>query len=763
MRNLIRRRPLSPDELRRHAELALERGDRAGALAALETAVRAAPEDSTNHLRLGRLLLSFGSPEAARQAFSAATVLQPTCAEAKRALADIPPRPEQPIEFEVGDVIHAGTHRYHVTGVRVGGFSVVYLADLEEAGNRSKVALKTFRGQTGWNRHDRERLSHEATAWLRLPPHPNVTTALMFEMIDDVPYLLLEQAADGDLASLLAQGALAPATCIDYGAQICDAMTFLSRHGVRAHGDLTPANCLIRDEDQIMLTDFGAAAAVREAEVLRGELGTLNPATARRYVTRPATAHYLPPEWRDSGRRTMRGDLYSFGVLLFVMLGGRPEDAARATRNDKAAPTALPARLADLIRRCTEPSPRRRPSSFRAVRGELAAIRRDFPKSRPTRNAAPRRPNPPDLPEGIKPASREARAALLKLRATSLLWLGRYRRCYRMLNAALRLDGSDAGTWSLKAILLSTLGDRQGALEAAEKASALAAGDPQAELAVAAAFFAAGDRARASDVLASAMASPDHAHSAAALACVAAADAGRWNECLTWVDRALARDRNYRLLTLKALAQYFHGDRDAALGTAAEVIRHRPLIRLAWVVRCLVHLARHDIQEAEVSYARVRDLSPVLSASTWALRGRFAAEHHRYDEAGRSVLEARATLTEAESVDRHVAGAVLADGAWAEHALEQSRNVADLAARALSLARSGPPAHYRSLALIAEASELDPTSKHITDCIWLLIHTLGGLSKATDLARTHYSGPELDRIVQVLTDRVWTAQSASAT
>lgn len=750
---LLGGRPLTGEQLRLRARRDLDRGDRAAALMALETAVKAEPEVVENHVRLGCLLMSYGSPEAARQAFNAALVLDRSCAEARRALNRLPSRPAQVIGFAVGDTIGGVMHSYQITGIRTGGFSVVYLAEFEATGARAPVALKTVTGQMASLHGNRQRVTHEAAAWLKLPPHPHVVTALMFDYLEGLPCLVLEHVDGHDLGSVLATGALPAPACIDYAMQICDAMTFLAHHRIKSHGDLTPANCLLDNDNCVRLTDFGAAAAAREAEAVSHSLGLLRPETARRYVTQPDTAHYLPPEWLRFGQRTMRGDLYSFGVLLFELLGGRPEDAVQAVRSGQ--PDAWPPRLTDLIRRCTESSPRRRPRSFAAVRAELAALH----LARPTARAPQPRRAAPVVMDQV--AEEQATAALHQLRGVSLLTLNRFHSAYRVINSAVRLDPQNSATWALKANLHRTLRQDRAASDAAEHAERLLDGSPGAALAVACMLARTEDLTRVVTVIKPALDSPTHVAQACSVLCAAAAEAGRWDDCVTWADQALGhRPANlHLLLAAKALGLYFRGQGQDALAIAAEVTERRPFISLAWVVLSLVHLAHGDLAAADGSIARVRDLSGVVNAAaTWALCGRLAEAHGRYDEAGRSAVEARAALAEADPVDRHIAAAVLADGAWVQRALDQSKRLGDLVARARARPKSP-----EALALIAQAAQVDAASRHVEDGFWAVIRDLGGLQSAIDLARTHFSGPELDGILHLVASRVENAQSTSAT
>jgi serine/threonine protein kinase len=725
--------------------------------------------------------MSWGSLESARQAFSAAAVLDRGCSEAWEALKHLPPRPRQPVEFGVGDLIHGAAQRYRVTDVRIGGFSIVYLVDMEDSGAHGTAALKTFRGHATWSEDDRRRVQREALAWIALPPNPGVVAAYLFDMIDGMPYLILEQVKGNNLGAVLSSTKLSVHRCLDYGIQICDAMTFLASQGIMIHGDLTPANCLLPSEDHIRLTDFGAAAAVRDADMAASGFELLRPATARRYAPLQGTMHYMAPEWAELGRQDVRSDLYSFGILLFTMLGGRPEGAARAVRSER---TGLPMELAaseELVRfihRCTDPSPRRRPTSFRAARAELATIYyrllgcappapRSFPQvswNGQTLVESGRIGNPTRVPNDSNNALRDSKANSHRHRGISFHALGRLDKALRELDVAVQLDPRDAPSWATKSVVHWQLHQHSDAVNAMERAVHLIEDSPRASLVVASALIRMGDSSRAATVLEPAFRSPASTASACVLMSCAAIVDGQWSDCVTWADRARqSGDNSYSLLAQKALGLHFSGRINEALAISIDVAEHRPLIRLGWAVQCLAHLAHDDLTAAEYSFARVRDLSPALGATAWALRGRLAESCGRYDEAGRSVVEARNAALHAEPVDSRIASAVLSDGEWADRAIERSRQIGDLIARALRHLRGRPPEYRYALQLVADAFRIDTTSTHAADGAWILARELGGARETAHVAELYFSGQDLEHMRRTILSHITSAQSLKAT
>jgi len=97
---------------------------------------------------------------------------------------------------------------------------------------------------------------------------------------------------------------------IDMGVQICQALKSAHNCGV-IHRDLKPSNLMLTHKDDVKLTDFGVAQifAGGKLTVTGGVIGT---------------AEYMSPEQAQGQRATKQSDIYSLGVVLYVMLTGRP-------------------------------------------------------------------------------------------------------------------------------------------------------------------------------------------------------------------------------------------------------------------------------------------------------------------------------------------------------------------------------------------------------------------------------------------------------
>ena len=122
-------------------------------------------------------------------------------------------------------------------------------------------------------------------------------------------YLAMEYFPRGDLKSRL-QHPMAAADALDYVRKIARALAVVHAAGL-VHRDLKPPNVMLRENDEVVLIDFGLARAMR-AESTTTHTGMLR-----------GSPYYMSPEQAQGAQLDARSDLYSLGVVLFEMLSGR--------------------------------------------------------------------------------------------------------------------------------------------------------------------------------------------------------------------------------------------------------------------------------------------------------------------------------------------------------------------------------------------------------------------------------------------------------
>lgn len=368
--------------------------------------------------------------------------------------------------------------RWQVFRVLQGGMGCVYL--VLDHWDGTPLAVKTFLGEPDPEVVERFRV--ETSLWSQLDRHAHIVAMDSFRVINGRPYLFLELVEGGDLADWIGTERLGLRTVLLLALQFCDGMTHAYAHGLKAHRDVKPQNCLMsRTGDCLKITDFGLAKVVdplpqrHEEEFSRWLSGLLQGQTAGPPPLEPGltgagrmlgTCAYMAPEqWRDAASADRRSDVYSFGVMLHEMLTGRlpfsGETAMALAYQHCCAPPAqlalehpLNADLNSLIQACLAKLPDERPLDFIPIRKVLADLYLRISDSPP--------------PE---PVTGEAlNAVQLTDKAASLLNMGRVEPALELLEQALERDRGLAHAWINRAMCLRRLGRFQEAVADCERA-----------------------------------------------------------------------------------------------------------------------------------------------------------------------------------------------------------------------------------------------------------------------------------------------------
>ena len=177
----------------------------------------------------------------------------------------------------------------------------------------------------------------------------------------------MEYVEGGELFSYIEEGRLEEDEACWIFRQIVAALCHCHRLGIY-HRDIKPENILLTypvdpetgtANPQVKIVDFGMAALQPKGKKLTTPCGTL---------------HYAAPELLDRVYDGSKIDVWSLGVILFVMLTGRtpfhlePEEMVNSIlpwyqlikKGEFFMPPELSAEAQDLIRRMIQPNPRRR-------------------------------------------------------------------------------------------------------------------------------------------------------------------------------------------------------------------------------------------------------------------------------------------------------------------------------------------------------------------------------------------------------------------
>jgi Tol biopolymer transport system component/tRNA A-37 threonylcarbamoyl transferase component Bud32 len=238
-----------------------------------------------------------------------------------------------------------------------GGMGQVYRARDTRLGRA--VAIKIA------NQRFSERFELEARAISALN-HPHICT-----LYDIGPnYLVMELVEGETLAARLRKGALSIELVLRYSVQIADALAAAHAQGIM-HRDLKPANIMVTKAG-VKVLDFGLAKMTPSPNGPQAATITATQAVM-------GTLAYMAPEQLEGTQCDARSDVFSLGLVLYEMAGGK-----RAFRGDSQAaliaevmrcePAPLagkPPQFAHVVERCLAKDPENRWQTARDLKAEL--------------------------------------------------------------------------------------------------------------------------------------------------------------------------------------------------------------------------------------------------------------------------------------------------------------------------------------------------------------------------------------------------------
>ncbi|GAB2287447.1 hypothetical protein Dimus_021824 [Dionaea muscipula] len=191
-----------------------------------------------------------------------------------------------------------------------GRFGVVYRCFSATSGEF--YAVKSIDKRLLLDSTDRECLDKEPKILQFLSPHPNVLQ--IYRLYESDSHLLIVTELCDSSSTLhdriLRLKIFSEPDAAAVFVQLMEAIAHCHRHGV-SHRDIKPDNVLFDNRNRLKLCDFGSAEWLGEADrrTMRGVVGT---------------PYYVAPEVLSGRDYNEKVDVWSAGVILYIMLGGVP-------------------------------------------------------------------------------------------------------------------------------------------------------------------------------------------------------------------------------------------------------------------------------------------------------------------------------------------------------------------------------------------------------------------------------------------------------
>jgi serine/threonine-protein kinase len=262
---------------------------------------------------------------------------------------------------------------YEVLGeLGQGGFAVVYLVGDRARGRN--LAVKVMRQELILSKSVVQRFRREISYASKLQ-HPNIVPVTFSVERVDLVYYAMPRVSGAPLNKHLAQtGALQIEETRQILRQLAAALAYAHEHDV-VHRDVKPSNAILSRDGIVQILDCGVAKGLTRkggSITASGEL--------------IGSPEYMSPEQAaGSADIDHRTDIYSWGIVGFEMLAGKPPFGGSTVtdvlhKQMKETPPDLqklrpdtPEHLVAIVSRCLEKDPQRRWQSMSDI---LSALRR---------------------------------------------------------------------------------------------------------------------------------------------------------------------------------------------------------------------------------------------------------------------------------------------------------------------------------------------------------------------------------------------------
>jgi tetratricopeptide (TPR) repeat protein len=269
-----------------------------------------------------------------------------------------------------------------------GGMGVIWKALDTEL--KRRVAIKFLPTALSPESDRRVRFRREAQTAAALD-HPNIAVIHEIGELEGHPFIVMQLLEGKSLRSIMQGQPLPFPEWVRFAIPMADALAYAHRHGI-VHRDLKPDNVMMTSEGHPKIVDFGLAKLFDPQAFGSQERGRSE--TLEQDLTRVGqvfgTFAYMSPEQARGDRLDHRSDIFSLGVIIYEMAGGRRPFEAGNPAGTLAAIVASPhqplsALVPDvhpvaeqIVRKALEKDPEHRYQHADELSTDLKTLKRDL-------------------------------------------------------------------------------------------------------------------------------------------------------------------------------------------------------------------------------------------------------------------------------------------------------------------------------------------------------------------------------------------------
>src|SRR5262245_14507166 len=270
-----------------------------------------------------------------------------------------------------------------------GGMGVVYKVRNLAVGRIE--ALKMIRARSILNPLVVQRFRKEIEAMAPIA-HARIVRIYAAGQHQGHPYFTMEYVESGALSQQMRRFSDDPAAALALTIKIAQAVHYLHTKNI-VHRDLKPANILLKEQDELLVSDFGLAKLFdREPEPAGADRSAADPNLTQVGAVL-GTAAYMSPEQAAGQTNQLNSstDIWAIGVILYELLTGhRPFEGADSDSVREAVQTTeplppshyrpkLPRDIEAVCLRCLNKDPSSRYPTAQALVDDLERLQRGEP------------------------------------------------------------------------------------------------------------------------------------------------------------------------------------------------------------------------------------------------------------------------------------------------------------------------------------------------------------------------------------------------